>query len=209
MLHLFLTEPAAVGALATEYERYFSLCRPLMRIFTGQDAAEFRKVIGSLTDAEGDACLSCAMPPLFAMPEKLVNELAGQSGSDALPELWKKSLSVFRKNMKKQRLILTLLDPEAALLTPALLKPPLVEVFSIHDYTYTREQYLAHWERLRALEKQYENLTLTFRSELAGNTLLYVKEDAGVIMAKADAPMAAFVISERNMVNAFWDYLNG
>ena len=111
--------------------------------------------------------------------------------------------------MKKQRLILTLLDPEAALLTPALLKPPLVEVFSIHDYTYTREQYLAHWERLRALEKQYENLTLTFRSELAGNTLLYVKEDAGVIMAKADAPMAAFVISERNMVNAFWDYLNG
>ena len=209
MLHLFLTDPAAVGALATEYERYFSLCRPLMRVFTGQDAAEFRKVIGSLTDAEGNACLSCAMPPLFAMPEPLVNELAGQSGSDTLPDLWKRSLSVFRKNIKRQRLILTLLDPEAALLTPALLKPPLAEVFSIYDYTYTREQYLLHWERLRALEKRHDNLTVHLSGDLDFHTLLYVKDDAGVVMAKADAPLAAFVISERNMVNAFWDYLNG
>ena len=33
------------------------------------------------------------------------------------------------------------------------------------------------------------------------------KEDAGVIMAKTNAPETAFVISERNMINAFRDYI--
>ena len=57
------------------------------------------------------------------------------------------------------------------------------------------------------LEKQYENLSVSVRSDLAQNMLLYVKEDAGVVMAKTDAPMTAFVISERNMINALWDYM--
>lgn len=207
MLNLFLTDRAALEALTAEFERYFILCRPLMRIFTGQETEGFRKAVYSLTAAEGDACLCSATPPLFAMPEKLVMELAEQAGNETPIVLWKKSLAVFRKNIKKQRLSLTLLDPELALLTPDLLRLPMAEVFSIRDFTYTKEQYIMHIERLRHLEKQYENLRVTFRSELAGNTLFYVKEDAGAIMAKTDEPMAAFVISERNMINAFWDYL--
>lgn len=114
---------------------------------------------------------------------------------------------MFRKNIKKQRLSVTLLDPELALLTPDALRPLTAEVPSIPDFTYTKEQYMLHIERLRQMEKQHENLTVSFRSGLAGNTLLYAKEDAGVIMAKTDAPMAAFVINERNMISAFWDYL--
>lgn len=207
MLNLFITDRAAVGALTAEYERYFFMCRPLMHIFTAQDAENFRRAVDGLTAAEGDACLCSAMPPLFAMPEKLVMELAEQAGNETLIVLWKKSLAVFRKNIKKQHLSLTLLDPELALLTPDALRPPLAEVFSLCGFIYTREQYMMHIERLSHLEKQYENLRVTFRSELAGNTLLYVKEDVGVIMAKADAPMAAFVINERNMINAFWDYI--
>ena len=58
------------------------------------------------------------------------------------------------------------------------------------------------------LERQYENLTVVLSSELDFHTLLYVKDDTGVVMAKTDMPLGAFVISERNMVNAFWDYLN-
>lgn len=207
MLNLFVTDRAAIQALASEYERYFTLCRPLMHIFTERDVDAFQNTVEGLTEAEGNAYLCCAMPPLFAMPEKLVRELAEQTESETLEVLWKRSLAVFRRNIKKQRLSLALLNPELALLTPDALRPPMVEVFSIHDLTYTKEQYIMHIERLRQMEKQYENLSVNFRSEIADNTLLYMKEDTGVIMAKADAPVAAFVISERNMINAFWDYM--
>ena len=48
---------------------------------------------------------------------------------------------------------------------------------------------------------------LRFITNLADNTLLYVKEDAGVILAKADAPGTVFFISEKNMISAFRDYI--
>lgn len=207
MLNLFLTDRAAVSALAAEYARYFALCRPLIRVFTGADADGFQKAVGSLSCAEGNACLSCAMPPLFAMPEVIINELVSISKDDILLPLWRRSLATFRKNIKKQRLSLTLLDPKLMLLTPKSLVLPMGELFHGEGLTLTREQYLACYDRLMKLEKQYENLSVSVRSDLAANMLLYVKEDAGVVMAKTDMPMTSFVISERNIINAIWDYL--
>lgn len=102
---------------------------------------------------------------------------------------------------------MVLLDPVCATPTPDVLRPPMRELFSDCDFLYTKRQYSMHIERLRQLEKQYENLKVRFVSELPDNTLLYVKEDAGVIMAKANASETAFVINERNMINAFWDYM--
>lgn len=207
MLHLFLTNRAAVEALALEYERYFSLCRPLMRIFKEQDAEEFRKAVEGLSAAEGDSCLCCAMPPLFSMPENLARELSAQGGNEELLLLWKKSGSSFQKHIKKQTISLLLSDPEMMRRSPGVLRSPLAEIFAIADFTYSPEQYSAHMDHLMKLERQYENLKVNFQTELFGNVLLYAKEDCGVIMAKADRPITAFVINERNMVNAVWDYL--
>lgn len=64
-----------------------------------------------------------------------------------------------------------------------------------------------HIERVKQMEKRYTNLRVCFVSELTSNTLLYVKEDTGVIMAKSNPPKAAFAITDRNMINAFWDYM--
>ena len=209
MLNLFLTDKAAIDALVTEYERYFALCRPLMRVYTQRDVEGLDKARDALIRAEADACLLSAMPPLFAMPEKLVHQLAEQSGNEDLPALWKRSLAQFRRNIKKQRLTLTLLDPELAVLTPELLRPLAVGSEAAGMLICTKEQYAQHIARLRQLEKQYENLRVCFRSDISGNTALYAKEDTGVIMAKVDVPMSAFVISDQSMVSAFWDYLAG
>ena len=207
MLNLFITDKAALDALTAEYERYCNLCRPLMRIFTESDAASFQKVAESLLAAGGNAYLCSAMPPLFSMPEKLILELSERPGSNSLIFQWKRSLSTFRKHIKSQHLTLVLLDAERAMLTPDALHPSAGEFLSGSSFSYTKEQYLLHIDRLKQMENRYENLTVHFVNELADNTLLYIKEDAGVIMAKANAPRTAFVINERNMINAFGDYM--
>ena len=207
MLNLFITDRPALDALSAEYEHYFNLCRPLMRIFAERDADAFHKAAGSLAAADGDAYLCCTMPPLFSMPDKLVRELSAKAGNDVLTAQWKQSLSRFRKYIKKQHLTLVLLDPECTILTPDVFYPFSGELFSSNRFSYTKEQYLLHIDRLKQMENQYENLTIHFVNELAGNTLLYIKEDTGVIMAKTNSPETAFVISERNMINAFWDYM--
>ncbi len=206
MLNLFITDKAALEALTTEYERYHALCRPLMRVFTERDADAFQKVLYGLSAAEGAAYLVCALPPLFSLPESLAKELSEQTGEEAFLLNWKKSVSVFRKNIKTQPLNLAILDPQIALLTPERLSPPMAELLAAGGLVYTQTQYLRSYEHLLKLEKKYENLSVMTKDDLTSNTLLYVREDVGVVMAKGDAPMMAFVISEHNMINAFWDY---
>ena len=207
MLNLFITDKPALDALTAEYERYFALCRPLMRIFTARDAEAFRKISESLGEAEEDAYLCCAIPPLFAMPEKLVRELAEQSGDETLHRRWRRSFTVFKENIEKRRLTLVLLKPESVILMPNALRPAADELFFADGLTYTREQYVQHTERLRQLERQHENLKVRFVEEFADNTLLYVKENTGVIMAKSSAPKTAFVITAHSMINSFLDYI--
>lgn len=207
MLNLFLTDSDALHALTAEYEHYFALCRPLMHIFTERDAAAFQDTAAKLGEAEDDAYLCCTMPPLFAMPEVLVKELSEQPGNESLLPQWEQSFSQFLESISKQCLTLVLLDPNCAVLTPEVLHPATDKLFSADDVAFTPEQYFMHIEHLQKLEKQYENLTIRFVSELPDNTLLYVKDDTGVIIAKTNAPKMAFVIIDRNMVSAVWSYI--
>lgn len=207
MLNLFLTDKAALKALAAEYEHYFALCRPLMRIFTGRDAEDFQSAAAKLAAAQGDTYLCCTMPPLFAMPELLVRELAEQTGNDRLIPRWEECFRQFRENLREQHLTLVLLDPESTLSSPELRHPMMSGLFSADEIDCTQEQYRMHIAHLKKLEKQYENLTLRFVGKLPDNTLLYVKDDAGVIIAKTSEPKTAFVISDRNMISAVWGYI--
>lgn len=179
-----------------------------MRVYTQRDTESFRRACSALVAAEANAGLLCAMPPLFAAPEKLVRSLTQQTGDETLLAAWRHELAVFRRNIKKQSLTLTLLDPAPAALSPEILCPPAADG-AARVIPCTGEQYALHIDRLRQMERQYENLHLRFRSDVAGNTVLYVKEDTGVIMAKTDAPMSAFVFNDPRMIHAFWEYLMG
>ena len=207
MLNLLITNRAAIDALTLEYENYFSICRPLMRVFKSNDSEEFRKTVNHLSDAEGAALLQYAMPPLFSMPEDLILELSKQTENEVLPVLWKKSFAAFRNQIKVQSLYLMLLDPAIMQVTQNVFLPPLADIFELGNLTYSRDQYLKHINHLLELEKKYENLKVNFRADVYGNMMLYVKDDVGVIMTKANNPATAFVTHDRNMTNAFWDYL--
>ena len=57
--------------------------------------------------------------------------------------------------------------------------------------------------------KLYDDYDVLLSDAIPANELVYVKEDAGVILVKSDLPSIAFAISEQRMVAAFWDYLSG
>ncbi len=208
MLNLFITDRAAVEALSQEYERFFSVCRPLMRVFKSKDAEAFRKAVDNLGYAQGPACLHSAMPPLFAMPEAVVRTLAAKSGNAGLFALWKNSQESFQRQVQSHSLSIILKDVDLAQAGGETFRPPLADLFALGDLRYSREQYLEHIEHLRRLEQEHAKLKVSFRRDVSDNMLLYVKDEAGVIMAKTDAPTTAFVIQDKNMTNAFWDYLS-
>lgn len=207
MLNFFLTDRAALSALQTEFDHYFALCRPLVCVFTEKDADAFHRNAKCLFAAEGNAWLCSAMPPLFTMPEKLLREISEKNGYEQLITEWRHTLNLFRKNIKEQHLSLILLNPESAFLMPNLFCPSVGKLLFGRHFSYTKEQYLLHIDWLKQMEKRHENLNIRFVNEIADNTLIYVKEDKGVIMSKTNPPETAFVINDRNMVNAFRDYI--
>ena len=71
----------------------------------------------------------------------------------------------------------------------------------------TEEQYARHNTILRRLGIQRESLDLVIAHEPADSPIVFVKENAGVIMASESEPRTAFVIFERNIISSFWDYL--
>lgn len=205
MLNLFITDKAAIEALCTEYDNFFKLCRPLMHIFTHKDSSEMMKTFERLAEKEGDSFLCCIIPPLFTLPKELAFEISEQIQSPVFMNLWEKGTATFEEYIQNNHIHITLLDPELALLTPDKLCLPMLEMLNVPSFSYTKRQYMSNIVWLRQLEEKYHNLTIDFSEKIVSNTLLFVKEDAGVFMAKTDSPITAFSFQDTNMVNAFWD----
>ena len=96
MLNLFITDKAALDALSTEYERYLLLCRPLMRILTDKNPDEILKSFENIASAEGNAYICSAMPPIFTIPENVIDEISVRNGNNMLISAWKRTVAVFR-----------------------------------------------------------------------------------------------------------------
>ncbi len=120
---------------------------------------------------------------------------------------WKRSVSVFRRNIKQHRLTVSVLDPER--ISDTMLDTPLFGLHGTGQFALAREEYMACFNRLIKLDKQCENLSVLIRDDLVPNMQVYVKEDTGAAMIKTDAPVTGFITAEKNMVYAFWDYLEG
>lgn len=207
MLNLYITESQAIRALITEYQNYYALCRPLMRIFNSQKGKEFYREFEAIALTSGNTYLSCALPPLFAMGKELITELATEYQNETLLPLWERLNKLYHKNIKEQRLTVTILEEEAALTLPEALEFPFWELYAERKITLTSEQCRKFYKSFQELAAKEPNLEIHYRKNIPLHTFFYAKEESGTIITKTDAPMAAFIISEPNIVNALWDYL--
>lgn len=207
MLNVFVTDSAALEALSLEFERYFKLCRPLLRMYTEKDNEEFQKDFAALTLTDGASCLYSAMPPVFAMPQKLMRELTEETGYYQLPAIWKQTLEAFKEISEKQPFHLALLEPELALKMLDRVRTPVEALFSPHHFSYTKEQYLSHLEGVKRLAKNHRELKYSFHKDIKRDMMLFVKEGYGVVLVKEGEPTAAMMSTENILVKAFWEYL--
>lgn len=192
MFNLFVTDQAALNALCMEYEQYFSLCKPLIHILSEKDSEGLFKTVDGLFSADGDAIYYSVMPPLFSIPENMLKDLPEQITS----KIHQRSIEVFKSHIKKHSLSVVVLDPSC------------IKQEATSDLLfYTREQYRSIIEHLKALAEKYKNLKIFFQKEISPSTLIYAKEDVGVLIAKADFSSTAFALNERNMITAIWEYL--
>lgn len=87
MLSIFITDRAAVAALKKEYERFFTMCRPLMRVYSGSDSVKFLQTVDNLSASDGEAYYCSAVPPLFCIPERIITMISEKISCETLTVL--------------------------------------------------------------------------------------------------------------------------
>ncbi|CDZ75438.1 Hypothetical protein ING2D1G_1300 [Peptoniphilus sp. ING2-D1G] len=173
MLNQLITDGRAIEALSKEYDRYFDLCRPLMKIYTESDMHRFANVMELFRQEKGDVCIRCKVPPLFVIPESVIN-MSGDKNSE-LYKLWKSSVSIFRSSVKRNQINISILNPKTALKNPQNLTPSFVSLFTEEKFIYSVQQYNDLTEQLKKLERRYENLHVYMHENTAEDTFLYAK----------------------------------
>ena len=202
MLNEFITDKDALEALVKQYDRHFALCSPLMQIITEKNLSDLVYQMRGIDGLAGETTIRCVMPPLFALPKLLVEEL----DNAPLYQLWMESVELFERRVMHENVHLILQDPARTLANPQQLVLYEGGFHGLEQIQLTPAQYKRILVHLRQLTEKYPRLEVRQQSESLAHTYLYVKENGGVVMAKTDAPVAAFIIREQNMQYAFVDY---
>lgn len=207
MLNLFITDPASIAALTLEYKNLFSICRPLIHVFTEENMHTLNPHFHELSDTDAAACLYALTPPLFTMPADMVQALAKEHDNKMLVKRWEQDVDAFSSMIKSQRLTLILPVPESIADRSGYNCHSCFGELNTPAITYGSSLYAKHIEHVKRLESQHKNLKIVFRSDFRENMTIYAKDETGAVVIKTNKPRMAFLVGRNNITNALWDYL--
>ncbi len=211
--NLFCTDPALIESLTGEFNEFLGICRPLMRIFTGDNPLGLPELVTEFEEQPGDYICRSNTPTCATMPEEVFCRILGRAGMDG--EKKEKMLSLQRARARalaehiklhKYIEIVTLPSPGEVTGGRVLAEPP--DLFAGGPLFYTPQEYKSHLENVVRLLEIYPNFHFCIsRRSSPKNVRLAAKDEVGVIVAKTDLPSAVFAFNQQNMTNAFYCYL--
>ncbi len=211
-INILLRDARAIDALTEEYNAYFQLCKPLMRIFTSGDEEQYLSSMAEFEKETANAILEADYLSLATIPAPVAKSMFARMNSvrkKMLEEYYLKRREVLASNMANNSRLEIIHIPEIDEIKAGKAKPGFTGLTDFEELYYTPKEFKAHLENIVQLLQTHENyhLILKKRTSNEGYTL-YVKEDLGAFVLKASRPNLIFAINESNMTAAFWDYLN-
>mgnify|MGYP000877424121 FL=1 len=210
-LNLLFTAPETVRALTGEYRDFLALCRPLMRIFTHHNQADYLPTLTEFEGEAGDTIIKSDRPTSLTLPPEVAASLAARDHDVPVEQL----LSYHQNRVagfedRLQDYHFTEIFPLPSL-EDILAGQIAVNFFDIPDQArifYTPGEFHRHLLNIIRLLKTYHNYHVHLADALKlRGSLVYVKENVGVLVGNIEPPPVVFAINEASMTGAFWDYL--
>lgn len=207
MLNFFIIDKKAINSLIGEYTNYFSLCRPLMKIFNIITRDKYWDIFFEMENAKATGIMTGTAPSLMSMPKSVADNIAHITNSNLITKIHQKSVESFEENIEKYTLTEILSLPSIMKITKGSVIIPLSDMINGKELFYNKDDFRLHLENIVMLLKKHQNYNVLLKKHKDENILLYGKEDIGIMMLKCDYPSVVFAIREPNMTAAFWDYL--
>ena len=206
-LNTLITDSKAVRALEIEFNNFFNLCKPLVRVFNGENSNLFWDSLHNLEDRKENFTTVQSFPSIFTMKSDIIENIASRYDNTLFKNSYlkshKKFISIINEGYEYNEVI-SLPSPEV------IVSGKLPIIFS--DFTfnepmfYTPDEYISHIKYIITLLKKYENYNVIIDRNLPNNLAIYAKEDSGVILANTTNPCFAFTINEPRLTAAIWAY---
>ncbi|MGI5912552.1 MAG: transcriptional regulator [Syntrophomonadaceae bacterium] len=211
--NLLFTTKRPVQALIQEYNDILNMCRPLMRIITPfNNNTDYFKILAEFEEEEGNAIIKTSCLANISIPgdvtQSILSRIQGPAG-DQLLSYQQNRINNFYHNLKKNSLTEIFTLPELEEILAGRIMVNFSDIINETQLWYTPNEYCKHLKNIIYLLKTYDNyhVHLTSNEALEGS-MVYVKENVGVLVGKTSLPSTIFAINEGNMTAAFWDYMN-
>ena len=208
MANFLIRDPAVVSSLEAEYDNYFALCRPLMKMYTRQNAGAFISALIDRTPTTGQFYLSHPMPSIWSLPPQLIEAFATRENNPEAGQILLKTRTHMLDILKNGGRITEILypyDPAKSGNNPELL---LSDMIFGSRVTYLNDEYMLHLNYLKDLTKEYENYNLIISDLIPPGMTLLAHNDSDAIIANGSPPSASFIISHQQFSYAFFEYLD-
>lgn len=208
--NFLIRDAQAVEAVEQEFNHYFRLCNPLMRIFAAANQHAYMNTLYEFEKEQADAIIKTESLSLLTMPESVISSIMGRIshlGFD--PSVYfQNRMELFKKNIDVISFteIIRLPDPQDV--RNGRVAVAFSDILYGGTIYYSAPEYIMHLENIVSLLKEYSGFHVCLiTKETDARYMVYAKEDLGVIVAKTSTPPIILAINEENMTAAFWDFL--
>jgi hypothetical protein len=207
----FYTDRNMIDSLTEEFNAYLDICRPLMRVFTGNNANKFCEIQMEFEEQTSDWVSFSDTFSSLTIPEKMFHRLLNKTGvneetKEKLLKSYKERIKAFKDNLKYTTYtdIVALPFPSSQA-TDTVFGPK--DFFGEVNLCYSAIDYIEHLENIINLLKENPNYKLKLcEKRLPQNIYIAAKPDVGVIVAKNDVSPIIFAINNQTMTSAFNSY---
>ncbi len=208
MATLRFDDPDVIKAFEAEFWNYFSLCRPLMRIYKdSQDVEILQQDIRRLDAAPGPQYMAQSLPAISTMPQSLLADITKK-----LPREERASLQMLR-DFSANALLSRLESGSRVFVLMNLPNPkkttnvslPLWPLLKHPDFTYNSSQLAMHLNAEVELMEQYSNYRVIISDAIDPSLMIMASDNNGAALT---CPLpAVFVMEEENISSALREYL--
>lgn len=207
MANFYIMNKPQILSFEKEFEHYFALCKPLMKIYTNEQDSALQE---SLLGFDAKSCNTLLYSPylsLLTLPSAAAMSVTERSSQPIILDIYQKREISLLDNLKHYTVIDFISLPSLDTVLQGSLPLPLRELFGLPYLNYTTEEFRLHLENIIHLLRTQINYHVVLHQQNSTPYLLYVKEDVGVMLSKITNPNAVFLIEETRMTTAFWNYL--
>ena len=208
--NILFRDKSAIAAYVAEFNGYLSMCRPLFKIFIGNNITTFMDALTEFEMGDANTIEKRFSLSALTMPKKLLVKFLKDAGDETqrLLDIHDARMSRFKKLLKTKRYTDIISLPDVRELANGEVKSAMSVLMEGRFGSYTPQDYIEHLNNIIALLKANDNYHIHITGKpLDEQYILYCREDLGVIVAKTSEPPIGFAANESQLTAAFWDFL--